>query len=306
MTSHRVARRFVAGITDQLRSRMEGFLAKPLDEAEGRALAEWLRENVRFDISKTPKGGKVFKGALEKLHYWLRNGPRDGDRPGVRASIEDAWADVDRHLEEIVRLFSEEGGVSRPKELRVGSNLYLNLSGFTEPQLKKFAESLEQVFDGLKGWRQKALAGGVRVALAGPKEFRGTAAGKYKREEDTLYVRATPAVLKRTRGSYGSFDYIIVHELGHRYDDKHRLPTDFEQSEWHTSKYSTTETMSGGESFAELFAISNYGITGAWDAAIVDRFEAVMAGGKVEEKPAKRELPPHLQALADKLKPRWQ
>jgi len=34
--------------------------------------------------------------------------------------------------------------------------------------------------------------------------------------------------------------------------------------------------MSGGEAFAELFAISNFGITGPWDQSVVERFEKLM------------------------------
>jgi hypothetical protein len=109
-----------------------------------------------------------------------------------------------------------------------------------------------------------------------------------------LYVRATPQVFKRTRGTYGAFDYIIIHELGHRYERKRGLPVDFDQAEWWTTKYSQTEGMGGSESFAELFALSNFGLTGYGRPGVFDRFEAVMAG---RDDPLKPELPPHLQGL---------
>lgn len=65
---------------------------------------------------------------------------------------------------------------------------------------------------------------------------------------------ATPKVLKRELGSYGSVDYILIHELGHRYERKNHVPEDFDQTEWWSTRYSTME----GESFAELFAMGNW------------------------------------------------
>jgi hypothetical protein len=67
---------------------------------------------------------------------------------------------------------------------------------------------------------------------------------------------------------------------------------DFDKPEWWTSKYSRTE----GESFAELFAISNYNLTGPWDQKVVGKFEEFMESGKVpESEPV--ELPEHLRSL---------
>lgn len=285
----RVARRFVAGLGDQLEAKMRDLLDGPLEASKSTDLADWLETNFFFQGSKTPKGQKGLKDDVNRLHWWLKNGIRQHQDPEkLRPTLEDAWARVKAHIDDFVKNFSEEGGKKVPKEIQVGGNTYINVSGFSEAQLQTYAKSLEQVFDELKGWRKKALGGGVKIALAGPREFHGTVGGKYKSGEDTLYVRATPQVFKRSRGTYGAFDYIIIHELGHRYERKHSVPIDFDRQEWWTSKYSRNE----GESFAELFALSNFDIKGQGDPAILDRFEAVMAG---RDDPAKPELPPHLQ-----------
>jgi hypothetical protein len=289
----RVARRFIAGLADQLQGKMRDLLAKPLDAKKGQDVADWLETNFHFLGAKTPRGGKVFKDQLNKLHWFLKFGLKqqvDPDR--LRPTIDAAWDDIQKELGQVVKLFSEEGGKVVPREVKVGANTYLNISGFSEDQLTPYIKSLEQVFAELKGWRKKALAGGIKIALAGPSDFRGTSAGKYKSVEDILYVRATPAVLKRTRGTYGSFDYIIVHELGHRYDYKRKPGMDFDKSEWWTSSYSQTE----GESFAELFALTNFGISGKGDQAVLDKFEDYMTTGKVPEKEPV-ELPEHLRKL---------
>lgn len=276
-----VARRFFASLSDTFESKMQEFLEKPLDPAEGKELARWVVANFHFQTAKTPKGGKALKEALDKLHWFLSSGlSQQADPEKLRPTIESAWSSIKAQLDETVKLLSDEGGRVVPKELKLGANTYSNVSGFQSDQLAKYAEALEDVFRELRGWRGKALVGGLKVALAGPKEFRGTSAGKFKSQEDVLYVRATPQILKRTRGTYAAFDYIIVHELGHRYDYKYRPREDFDKPRWWTSKYSRNE----GESFAELFAISNFNLTGPWDSSVLDRFEDYMTTGRVEER----------------------
>ena len=290
----RVARRhFQASLATQLQSKMESFLEGQLGVKEGKELASWLESTFHFQGAKTPRGGKGLKEDLSKLHWFLANGlSQQQDPEKLRPTIEGVWDQLKGSVSAIVKLFSDEGGSVVPKEVKVGSNTYLNLSGFSEGQIQEYVKALEQVFDELKGWRKKALAGGLKIALAGPSLFRGTSSGKYKSSEDTLLVRATPKILKRTKGTYGAFDYIIVHELGHRYDYKRHPKEDFDKARWWTTPYSKKE----GESFAELFAISNFGLTGSWDQSIVDRFEDFMATGKIEEREPV-ELPDHLKNL---------
>lgn len=290
MLSTRVARRFQAALSDQLEDKMQRFLANPLDAAEGKEIARWLQANFFFLGIKTPKGQKDLKESVNKLHWFLAHGiSQSTDPERLRATIAAEWSAVQRRLADLSKHFSEEGGKSVPKEIKQGGNTYLNVSGFYEDDLMGFVKRLEAVLDMLKGWRKKALSGGVTIALAGPKDFRGTSGGKYKSADDVLYVRATPDVLKRSGGNYGSFEYIIVHELGHRYEYKVHLPSvDFDKPDWWTSRYSRNE----GESFAELFALSNFGTTGQGDPAKLDRFEALMAGRDDQPKP---EIPEHLK-----------
>ncbi len=293
----RIARRFlVAGLAEQFEAKIRDLLSGPLDIQKGKALAAWMSDNFHFKGSKTPKGGKDLKDILRMLHWALDVGIGHGGDPEImRPTIESDWSKIQPRLNDLVKLFTEEGGKVVPKEVKVGANTYSNLSGFSEKQLDGYIKALEAVFDELKGWRKKALAGGLKVVLAGPGEFHGTAAGKYKSNEDSLYVRATPKILKRSRGTYGSFDYIIIHELGHRYEYKRRPSVDFDRQEWFTSPYSMKE----GEGFAELFAISNFGIKGPWKQETLDRFEDFMTTGKVtEQEPV--ELPPHLKSLVDR------
>ena len=188
------------------------------------------------------------------------------------------FEDLDLPL--IIKYFSKGTGyIQPPKKFKLGSNTYLNSAQLNEDKLKEYAEAIELVFKELKGWRKDALDGGVTVDFAPATKFRSkTVGGRYNRNEGILYVRATPTVLKRTKGTYGAFDYIIVHELGHRFQHikKTRNFSVFgsrgHNKSWYTSKYSYSD----GEAFAELFAIGNFNIKGDWDPEILVEFEKLM------------------------------
>lgn len=280
--AYRVARRFIqANLNQELVQRMHQTFTK-YDDHVATDTANWFQQTFHFDTSKTPPGQKKLKNLVSAFHWFLRNagihalsiGGQSKEIPGE----ESAWREAKRIWEQelqplssdLVKYFSDEGIKVVPKELQIGQVTYMNLVGFDEKALAKLAQALEAVFDKVQGWRRKALSG-LKVALAGPKYFHDTAGGKYKADEDTLYVRATPAVLKRTRGTYGAFDYILIHELGHRYDHKVGAKVDFDRQEWQTTPYSRND----GETFAELFALSNFGIKGTWGNTL-DKFEALM------------------------------
>jgi hypothetical protein len=274
------SRALMASLTDDLTRRMDQLFSN-FDDSDASETAKWFHETFRFDSPKTPKGQKPLKELASKFHYFLRDSGSQKDYqgkviPGNSSSASQAamiWqGELKSKAGDLVQHFSNEGTSEILKELKIGSNTYLNKADLATDTLKKYAKAMEKVFDELKGWRKKALAGGVTVMFASARDFSGTVSGKYKRADDILMVRATPAVVKRTGGTYAAFDYIMVHELGHRYEHKNQVKYDFDSGEWHTSRYSTRE----GESFAELFAISNFDLKGPWNQAAVEKFQKLM------------------------------
>ena len=286
-----------APLAQQLTTKMEA-LFRNFNEAESKKVAEWFEQSFgRIKQSRTPSGGKKVKEAADHMLWELRsraNQMRDLEK--ARKQVEYVWRDkLQPHVAMLVKLFSDEGGVDVPTELKVGGRLYENRVGLSGPKLRAFVQRLEELWKSLKGWRRMALKGELRVVLAGPKDFRGTSAGVYRSQQDAMFVRATPKVMKRSAGTYGAPDYIMIHELGHRYEYKvRRLPVDFERQQWWTTPYSRKD----GEQFAELFALGHFNMTN-WGTVefgpVLERFEKVMSGAKVEEKP---ELPEHLKRFA--------
>jgi len=270
-----------------LKSRVQSLLANfNYDAVED--LLKWFQETFSGVVAtRAPSGQKQLKkdaewflSTLQSTITWGRANER-GQSTGVstpeefkehmKKTVGDSWSRLEGKEQDLVRFFAQ-GDV--PTQIVIGSNTYINKIGFDAKKLKTYAESLDKLWQSIKGWRTGALAGGVTVVLAGPKDFRGTAGGTYRSAEDALYVRATPAVMKRSAGTYGSLDYILVHELGHRYERKKSLPTNFDN--WTTTRYSSKD----GEAFAELFALGHFGLTadahGSWDPSIQERFEKIM------------------------------
>jgi hypothetical protein len=289
-----------AGLQQELLKKMDSLLSnfKPEDALK---IHKWFLDNFRVKVPRTPKGQKKLKENVNKWLWWLGPGGTRSYRnqPDVLFNeIKREWEeDIKPHVADLVKHFSDEGGKIVPKEIKSGNILYLNLIGFEKSKFEKYVKQLDALFKSIKGWRRKAFTGTLKVALAGPKHFRGTSSGVYKSAEDTLYVRATPKVLKRAEG-YGSPHYVLVHELGHRFDYKVRPTTDFDRQQWQTTNYS----MKDGEAFAELFALGHFGIKKAhrsWDPAIQEKFETLMKGGKLKVRP---EMPEHLRQL---VKPKW-
>jgi hypothetical protein len=250
-------------------------LLSSFDPTAAKDLATWILDNFRIDSPKTPAGGKVVKEKMSRLVWVLKNrhsSTKDPDVDKIVAEIREGWGDVLQNLAVLTK-FTDEGGSVVPKEWNHGGILYVNEVGATEASLEKYVKRLAAVFSSLTGWRTRALKGQLTVVLKPPSAFRGTVSGKYKRESDEMWVRTTPAILKRAQG-YASFEYILVHEIAHRYERFHRVPLDFDRPEWQTTRYSINE----GESFAELFALGHFKTTGTWDQTRVERFEAVMTG----------------------------
>lgn len=274
-----------AALGDDLRRNMTTLLQN-YNENDAKALGAWIEDKFRVESPKTPRGAKDLKETAKKMVWVLKyrmNQSQPGSEEKVRNEVAADWAKIEPRLDEFVNKFTDEGGTIVPKEMTVGNVTYVNRAGVTEPNLRKYAKRLGALFFSLQGWRAKAVKGNFRVVLASPKDFQGTAGGKYRQSEDALYVRTTPAVLKRGSG-YGSFDYIVVHELGHRYDKVYGSGFDFDRQEWWTTPYSRKDGFGGlSESFAELFALGHFKLKGPWDPK-VEKFEALMTTGKMSSR----------------------
>jgi hypothetical protein len=276
---------------DDLQGRVKAYPADaPLsreDKGKVQEFAAWFRKTFRVDSAKTPKGQKKLKEEANRFLKMLEEYSRDYST--ARASLFDfngqwgwGWSShLEPALDDLVRYFTVEGDGSAGNkeqivELKLAHAVYVSRASISEVNFRKYAEKIDAVFGRIKGWRAKALKGSLTVVFQGAGQIKSQ--GRYIHAKDEMWVKATPAVMKRGEGSYGSADYILVHELGHRFERFNRLPEDFDREQWRTTSYSRTEGFGGSESFAELFALGHFGTRGNWDDKILERFEAVMTG----------------------------
>lgn len=217
-------------------------------QAIAEPFAKWFSDTFRVGVPSTPKGGKAVKEKAIMFLWVAKNAVSQG---WTIAQVQKSWQDFQPFVPALIALFSDEGSVQQTKEIQTSLATYKNLKGLSSATFEKYVKSLDLTFAALKGWRRKALEGNLTVALAGPEHFRGTAAGKYNAPSDTLFVRATPAILQRSGTSYASPEYIIVHELGHRYE---RFHGDIQ------APYTTPYSYHDEEAFAELFALGHFNI----------------------------------------------
>ncbi len=258
-------------LRDQLTEQMEG-LFEAFSAEKALEVSKWMRANMRI-FTRAPSQAKNIKDSMESLAKLLADVGNRNWVVNVEQYVQQVWKDHQPFLHE-VDLLARKGGPAQI-ELKVDGHTFFNEAGLSDQKFTQYAKSLVDLFGSLKGWRLRALEGGVKVVLAGPRAFRGTAAGKYRLVEDRLYVRATPAILHRGAGTYGAPDYIIVHELGHRFEHREKIPRNFDSTDWFTSTYSYND----GETFAELFALGHFGIEGVHGKTFGDRlarFESVM------------------------------
>lgn len=129
---------------------------------------------------------------------------------------------------------------------------YLNESILGEKSFSSYAGEIDEILGSLTGFHEDAL-GGLRVIFV--KKEQSKSAAKYKGDIDAVLIRPDK-VAKGT--AYGSFPYVVIHELGHRYLAKHDVNFNYSSSEWITTDYSKVDSWSDEEKFAELFALSHF------------------------------------------------
>lgn len=157
------------------------------------------------------------------------------------------WSPEDVNLIN-AKLSSKEG----EDIMKLNGVTYVNRSVLSDKGFKEKVKIADGVLRSLKGFHKKAL---LNLTVHFVKRAESKTAARYLQAKDIIVIRPDRA---KNNPGYGHFPYVLVHELGHRYEKFHRQRVEFDRQEWWTTKYSQRDTMSGGEQFAELFALSNW------------------------------------------------
>ena len=212
-------------------------------------------------ISALTIGGRSpagLKKEYEKLKYfkqWIETWKKQGWIPQPVGASLSYWD------EDYINLILDNFAFSNRKKVKdnivIDNNTYLNESSLSESKFLNLTKIISELLNRLDGEYKKALKGGIKIIFKPSTEMKSKAV--YKSDKDELWIRNSPDTLKLfDKELYGWVPYIIVHELGHRYDKFEGVPKWFNRS-FITSKYSSQAGFGDEEVFAECFAISFFG-----------------------------------------------
>jgi len=211
-------------------------------------LKTWLG-TLKISAGRAPAGGKKHAEKLRWMLQWVDSSNTELVVQNMKNSLS-WWTEDD--IAFINKKFRKKKGESDTLVLKNAT--YINKSIMAYKVFKGKAEFIDKFLSTLKGYHKKALGDNLTIWFV--KKDLSKATAKYVGEKDLLYIR--PDRIGNTTDGYGSAVYVTAHELGHRYERRFRQRTDFDMQMWWTTKYSRKDTMSGGEQFAELFALSHW------------------------------------------------
>lgn len=145
--------------------------------------------------------------------------------------------------------------------IKIDNVTYYNDSIMSGNNFKLKVKELHTFLKTLKGFHKKAITVKPLNIYFVKKEDSKTI-GVYKVDKDRVLIRADKIKMSDTK--YGSLNYILVHELGHRFNNFFPININFDNQDWYTTKYSKKDNFLSNltEVFAELFALSYFNYKG--------------------------------------------
>ncbi len=130
---------------------------------------------------------------------------------------------------------------------------FLNKSAISQKAFLQKVKDIIPILDNLSGFHAKAVEKPLEIHFKKPADIGSKA--KYISADDQVWVNSQS---KSDNDLYGHLKYILVHEIGHRFENLHGLPDGWNDARFYTTKYSHHESFSSSEAFAEVFAVSNW------------------------------------------------
>ena len=204
---------------------------------------------------RSPSGLKKEYESLKYFKHWIEIWKEHGLIPQPIGASLSYWNDD--YINLILDNFAFSTKKKKIAETIIDNNTYLNESSLSQDKFLNLTNRIADLLKRFKGEYKKSLKGGVKFIFKPSTEMKSKA--MYKSEKDEVWIRNSPETLKLfDKELYGWVLYIIVHELGHRYDKLVGVPKWFNRS-FITSKYSGQAGFADEEVFAECFAISFFG-----------------------------------------------
>jgi len=230
-----------------------GYKLIPFDDSKADLFVDWIS-----NFNTTGKAPRGFKDLFDRIKYLKDSVKFYKDYNKLPQPVYATfyyWKEKD--IDSIVdNIFSKKDAANTVSELKLKSATFVNESLMAEKRFKETANIIDNLLSRLSGFHKKALVGDLVVRFVKADKLRAKAA--YKSQLDEIWISET-YTREVNSTKYASLPYIIIHELGHRFEYKVKVPSWFVYSQWATTKYSTADTMHDGEQFAEVFALSFFG-----------------------------------------------
>ncbi len=231
-------------------------------------IRDWL-SGLNIKVGKAPPGMKKLLTELKFVQKQFDTIDEYADSKFMTPEQKKAFTDsairninatLSRLTEEDINKIDTKLGKkeAEPDTIKQGSTTYINNSNLNFKKFKSLVSDMEGYLKKLKSFHKKVVTVKPLTIRFVKKDLSKTAA-KYKQDKDEVWIRPDSKKIIKGDG-YASFYYVLVHELGHRYDYFIKQKTDFDKPKWYTTKYSRTDSIAGSESFAELFALSHFGV----------------------------------------------
>jgi hypothetical protein len=199
---------------------------------------------------KAPKGMKKEKENVEFMHrmadLYKESGLVSFNLPGFLSHYQDKES-----MDLLIDSFTLK---DKMHKLKMGRVTFVNESSMGNKRFESTSKDIFSTLKSLKGFHRKIIDTPIEIHFKKSGDLRAKA--QYKGEKDQLWIKDSAKIDPEER--YGYLQYIIIHELGHRFEGKHGHPDGFNEYSSYTTKYSRVDNMSGNEAFAELFALSHW------------------------------------------------
>ena len=228
-------------------------LSESFGESNYQTTKDWII-SLNLD-GRTPKGMKkevsilnFIKGQIKMADDFYKGIPTDS----IKKTIQDS---LDRFSSNELELINQKLRISddEPKIIKKGIVKYIKSDASSYKKFTSAVKDVSAFLKELKGYHKKPLKD---LVIRFVKKSDLTSKASYKSEKDELWINLQS--MGKTTDSYGSLVYVVLHELGHRYLKSNPQDWNIDSILWITTKYSMTDSWSGEEKFAELFAITHW------------------------------------------------
>ncbi len=223
---------------------------QPYDDSKFEKFLQWIAYFPKG--GRAPSGGKKLFDNIKFLHRQVDSYREYGLKSDNIANMLGWWAE-EGEMDRIADVFFAKKTKARVEEIKHKNITFKNRSGMGEATFKKTVKQVANFLDDLKGFHAKTLEKPLEIHFKSAKDIRSKA--QYKSLDDVIWIKSGS---RADTELYGHLLYIVLHELGHRYEHQFGLPRDFYERQFYTTKYSHTDGMGGSECFAEIFALSHW------------------------------------------------